>query len=208
MRLLAVILLLFPLTLFSQNKLTEEKQREILEKIDTEGSKMRSMQCEFTQTKSMKMLSRQMVSQGKMFFKKPNRLLWQYSSPYDYTFVLNGDNVQIKTSKSTQNINVQENKIFRRITGIIVDCITGAGLKNSPDFTAEIWEKDGAYFAKLYPKKKELKQIYEVVEIHFNTSFTMVSSVRMVEKSGDETLVKLNKTKINALIKDEIFVID
>ena len=208
MRLLTVILLLFPLTLFSQNKLTEEKQREILEKIDAEGSKMSTMQCEFTQTKSMKMLSRQMVSQGKMFFKKPNRLLWQYSSPYDYTFLLNGDNVQIKTSKSTQNINVQENKIFRRITGIIVDCITGAGLKNSPDFTAEIWEKDGAYFARLYPKKKELKQIYEIVEIHFNSAFTMVSSVRMVEKSGDETLVKLNKTKINAPLKDEIFVID
>ncbi|MBR4805113.1 MAG: outer membrane lipoprotein carrier protein LolA [Bacteroidales bacterium] len=208
MRLLAIILLLIPLTLSGQNKLTAERQKEILEKIDAEGAKMSSMQCEFTQTKSMKMLSRQMVSQGKMYFKKPNRLLWQYSSPYDYTFLLNGDNVQIKTSKSTQNINVQENKIFRRITGIIVDCITGAGLKNSPDFTSEIWEKDGAYFARLYPKKKELKQIYEVVEIFFNPSFTMVSSVRMVEKSGDETLVKLNKTKINAPLKDEIFAVD
>ena len=140
-----------------------------------------------------------------MYFKQPDKLRWQYTSPYDYTFILNGDKVKLKSAKSTKDIDVQGNKIFRQITSIILNSITGGGLKSSSDFTVEIYQSGNLYFAKLYPKKKEVKQIYNVIEIHFNPTLTMVSSVKMVEKTGDTTLVKLNNAKINKPIDEKMF---
>lgn len=191
-----------------QTKLTAEQQKQLVEKIDKAASAMKSMQCDFTQTKSMKLLKKEMKSNGVMYFKQSDKLRWQYTSPYDYTFIMNGDKVRIKSTKSTQDINVQGNKIFRQITNIILNTVTGGGLKSASDFTVEVYKSDKGYFAKLYPKKKEVKQIYNVIEIYFNSSLTMVSSVRMIEKTGDETLVNLNNLKANVAINEKMFAVD
>ena len=203
-----VLVVVFSLHVSGQTKLTAEQQKQLVEKIDKAASAMKSMQCDFTQTKSMKLLKREMKSTGVMYFKQPDKLRWQYTSPYDYTFIMNGDKGRIKSTKSTQDINVQGNKIFRQITNIILNTVTGGGLKSASDFTVEVYQSDKGYFAKLYPKKKEVKQIYNVIEIYFNASLTMVSSVRMIEKTGDETLVNLNNLKANASINEKMFSVD
>lgn len=203
-----VLVAAFSLYVSGQTKLTAEQQKQLVEKIDKAASAMKSMQCDFTQTKSMKLLKKEMKSNGVMYFKQPDKLRWQYTSPYDYTFIMNGDKVRIKSTKSTQDINVQGNKIFRQITNIILNTVTGGGLKSASDFTVEVYKSDKGYFAKLYPKKKEVKQIYNVIEIYFNSSLTMVSSVRMIEKTGDETLVNLDNLKANVAINEKMFAVD
>ena len=194
--------------LLGQTKLTAEQQKQIIEKIDQTASAMKGMQCDFVQTKRMKLLSKEMQSKGIMYFKRPNKLRWQYIAPYDYTFILNDDKVQIKSSKSTKNFDVQGNKMFRQITNIILNSVTGGSLKSSSDFNVEVYKKDNTYFAKLFPKKKELKQLYQVIEIYFDSALTMVNSVRMVEKTGDETRVNLINTKLNIAVDDKMFAVN
>lgn len=206
-RLLILLTVMSSLPLLGQTKLTAEQKKQMIEKIDKTASAMTGMQCEFTQTKSMKLLSKEMQSKGIMYFKRPNKLRWQYTSPYDYTFILNGDKVQIKSSKSTKNIDVQGNKMFRQITNIILNSVTGGSLKSSSDFNVEVYKKDNSYFAKLFPKKKELKQLYQVIEIYFDPALTMVNSVRMVEKTGDETRVNLINTKLNVAVDEKMFAV-
>jgi outer membrane lipoprotein carrier protein len=169
---------------------------------------MKTMQCDFTQTKRMKMLSKDMQSKGVMYFKRPDKLRWQYTSPYDYTFIMNGDKVQIKSMKSTKNIDVQQNKMFRQITNIILSSITGGTLRTSADFTVELWQQDKSYFVKLYPKKKELKQLYQYLEIWFDPALTKVSTVKMMEKTGDMTIVNLLNTKYGVTINEKMFATD
>ena len=208
-RLLFILLaMMFSWPLLGQTKLTAEQQKQIIEKIDQTASAMKGMQCDFVQTKRMKLLSKEMQSKGVMYFKRPNKLRWQYTAPYDYTFILNGDKVQIKSSKSTKNIDVQGNKMFRQITNIILNSVTGGSLKSSSDFTVEVYKKDNTYFARLFPKKKELKQLYQVIEIYFDSALTMVNSVRMVEKTGDETRVNLINTKLNIAVDEKMFAVN
>ena len=196
------------LPMMGQTKLTAEQQKQIVEKIDKASSAMKTMQCDFTQTKRMKMLSKDMQSKGVMYFKRPDKLRWQYTSPYDYTFIMNGDKVQIKSMKSTKNIDVQQNKMFRQITNIILSSITGGTLRTSGDFTVELWQQDKSYFVKLYPKKKELKQLYQYLEIWFDPALTKVSTVKMMEKTGDMTIVNLLNTKYGVTINEKMFATD
>lgn len=193
------------LPMTAQTKLTAEQQKQIVEKIDKASSAMKTMQCDFTQTKRMKLLSKEMQSKGVMYFKRPDKLRWQYTSPYDYTFIMNGDKVQIKSMKSTKNIDVQQNKMFRQITNIILSSITGGTLRTSADFTVELWQQDKSYFVKLYPKKKELKQLYQYLEIWFDPALTKVSTVKMMEKTGDMTIVNLLNTKYGVTINEKMF---
>ena len=193
---------------WSQTKLTAEQQKQIIEKVNKSAMAASSMQCDFSQTKKMKLLSKEMQSKGVMYFKRPNQLRWQYTAPYDYTFILNGDKVQLKSTKSTKNIDVQGNKMFRQISDIILNSVTGGSLKSSADFSVEVYKSAEGYFARMYPKKKELKQIYQAIEIYFNPSLTLISSVKMIEKTGDVTTVKLTNTKTNIPLDEKLFKVN
>ncbi len=205
---LMICICLLTIQAWGQTRLSAQEQAQILTKVEKASAAMKSMQCNFTQTKRMKLLKKDMQSKGMMYFKKNDKLRWQYTSPYDYIFILNGDKVSLKSSKSSKIIDVQKNKMFRQITGIILNSITGGGLKNTTDFTVELYQTGKGYFAKLYPKKKELKQIYTYIEIHFNSGLTMVDSVVMAEKTGDTTQVTLSNVKTNASIDEKMFATD
>ena len=208
-RLLTILLcIMLPLGLQAQARLSAQEQEKILDRIESSASATVSMQCEFTQTKSMKMLKGEMQSRGVMYFSKPDRLRWQYNSPYKYIFILNGGKVKMESASSSQSIDVKQNKMFRQIADIMLGSITGGGLKNSSDFAVEIFRDGDSHFARLTPKKKEIKQIYESIEIWFNPSLTMVSIVKMKEKTGDETIVKLLNVKTDGSLDDKLFDAD
>lgn len=208
-RLLTILLYIaLPLGLQAQVQLSVQEQEKILDRIESSSSATASMQCEFTQTKTMKMLKGDIRSSGVMYFCKPDKLRWQYNSPYKYVFILNGGKVKMESASSSQSIDVRQNKMFRQIADIMLGSITGGGLKYSRDFTVEIFKDGDSHFARLLPKKKEIKQIYESIEIWFNPSLTMVSSVRMKEKTGDETVVKLLNVKTNGSFDDKLFDAD
>ena len=207
-RLFFILSVLVSIHAAGQARLSADEQDRVLSAIDRSASEMKCMQCDFTQTKTMKMLSRDMQSKGVMYFRSPDKLRWQYNSPYKYVFILSDGKIHLESSSSVQNIDVKENKIFRQIAGIMLGTITGGGLKGSADFSVEMYKDGSAYFARLYPKKKEVKQIYDFIEIWFNPSLTMVSSVKMVEKTSDVTIVKLLNVKANGFFDDKVFVAD
>ena len=205
-----VILLtcLSALSVMGQTKLTSEQEKQVLAKMDQSSNALRSLQCDFVQSKRMKILSKEMQSKGILYFKKPDKIRWQYTSPYDYTFIMNGDKVQIKSAKTTKSIDIQGNKIFRQISTIILNTITSGGIKNSSDFNVELYKSGDIYFAKMQPKKKEVKQVYSSIEVSFNSALTMVDTIKMIEKSGEYTVVKLVTPKINAAINESVFKVN
>ena len=96
-----------------------------------------------------------MTSNGVMYFKRDNKLRWQYTSPYDYVFILNGSQVSLKSKSSSQKIDTKKNKVFNQIANVILNSITGRGLNNGADFTCVMYQNGATYSAKLYPKKKK-----------------------------------------------------
>ena len=72
----------------------------------------------------------------------------------------------------------------------------------------EVYKSAEGYFAKMYPKKKELKQIYQAIEVYFNPSLTMISTVKMIEKTGDVTIVKLTNSKTGVAIDEKLFKVN
>ena len=193
------------MTMFGQSKIGPQEQQQVIQKFNSASSSLRTMYCDFVQTKKMKLLKNEMQSKGVLYYSSPNRLRWQYNTPYSYLFILNGDNVYIKSGTKKQNIDVKRNKLFRQISSIILQCITGGRLNNSGDFTVEIQKTNDTYSARLDPKKKELKKLYSIIEIYFNHDLTMVNSVRLEETTGDTTIVELKNVKTNTSISENLF---
>ena len=54
--------------------------------------KIKSLSTDFVQYKHLDFLAKDIETSGKMSFKEPNMLLWQYKKPYNYSIVSKSKN--------------------------------------------------------------------------------------------------------------------
>ena len=170
----------------SAQKINEAKVKQ---QINAVASKMKTMQCDFVQTKYLKMLNDKMVSRGKMYYQQSNKLRWEYTSPYTYTFVLNGSKVLISKGKRNDVINVNQSKFFKEIARIMMNSVVGKCLTDSKDFKVSLTGASAEYVATLYPQQKQMKQMFQKIILHFNKQNSTVSKVELIEKKGDRTII-------------------
>lgn len=189
----------------SAQKLNEAKVKQ---QINAVASKMKTMQCDFVQTKYLKMLNDKMVSRGKMYYQQSNKLRWEYTYPYTYTFVLNGSRVLISKGKRNDVINVNQSKFFKEIARIMMNSVVGKCLTDSKDFKVSLTGASAEYVATLYPQQKQMKQMFQKIILHFNKQKSTVSKVELIEKKGDRTIIELKNVKSNAPINAKVFGIN
>jgi len=187
--------------------LTPAQKKEAISKINASAAAIKNMSCSFTQTKNLKMLSDKMVSTGKLYYSKPNRLRWEYTSPYRYMFILNGSKVFTGNSSRKNVIDANTNKVYREVSRIMMNAITGQVLSNTSDFTADIEDTYSTWTVTLMPKKKELKHVFKKLQLIFNKKTNMISAIKIYEKNGDSTDITLSGISTDKTINESIFAI-
>ena len=189
----------------SAQKVDEAK---IKQQINAVASSMKTMQCDFVQTKYLKMLNDKMVSKGKMYYQQSDKLRWEYTSPYTYTFVLNGAKVLISKGKRNDVINVNQSKMFKEIARIMMNSVVGKCLTDSKDFKVDLTGSSAEYVATLYPQRKQMQQMFQKIILHFNKQKSTVSRVELIEKKGDRTVIELQNVKTNTPVNAKVFSIN
>jgi len=175
------------------------------EKISRAAAAVKSMECDFVQTKTLRMLNDKLVSKGRMHYRQPDQLRWEYTSPYRYAFVLNGDRVLLKKDDRNDVIDVRQNKVFREIARIMMNSITGKGLTDERDFKSSVAQTPAEWVATLTPVRKDMRQLFSKLVVCFDRQAAMVKKVTLVEANGDQTVIELKNIKTNGTVSASLF---
>ena len=180
-------------------------EQRAIQEISDAASAIKTLQCDFVQTKSLKMLGDKMVSKGKMYCSQPNQLRWEYISPYSYIFILNNNNVLLKKGNRSDVIDVNQNKMFKEIARIMMNSVLGKSLTDKKDFKVTVSGNSQQYTATLVPLKKDMKQMFTKIMLHYDVKAGMVKKVDMFEKNGDNTVIELVNIKKNSQINASVY---
>ena len=183
------------------------QQKEVIAKINKATSGLKSMSCSFTQTKHLSMLSDKMVSEGKMNYKQPNKLRWEYTSPYQYLFIFNGTKVYVGNKSRKDVIDTNSNKLFKEVARIMMSTVTGTALSNAADFSVSVEDGKTLWNVTLIPKKKETRKMFTRIVLSFSKSDLMISEINLHEKNNDRTNIRLRNIKTNLPINENLFAI-
>lgn len=187
--------------------MTSQQKTEAIAKINAAASGLKSMSCNFVQTKYLSLLSDKMVSEGKMYYRQSDKLRWEYTSPYTYLFIFNGSKVYVGGKSRKDVIDTNTNKIFKEVARIMMNTVTGKALSNSSDFSVGIDSAANTWIVTLVPKKKDIKQMFTKIVLTFTKSNTMISEINIYEKNGDRTNIKLNNIAVNTTLNESLFAI-
>lgn len=187
--------------------LSAQQQQEVIGKINKVASGLKSMSCSFTQTKHLSLLSDKMESTGKMYYKQPDKLRWEYTTPYQYLFIFNGTKVYVGNNTRKDVIDTNTNKVFKEVARIMMSTVTGTALSNSSDFSIDVADSNSRWQVTLVPKKKEMKKMFSKIILLFDKSNLMISEITIHEKNNDRTNITLKNIKTNGGINETLFTI-
>ena len=142
-----------------------------------------------------------------MYYKKANKIRWEYTLPYAYVFSTDGTTVHMTSGKggASNRVPVKSSKLFSEISRVMVGGVSGAGLVDSPDFSSTFSVGQSDWQITLTPRKKEVRDLFASVRLYVGKSDGRVRRVELEEKSGDRTTITLKNVQANVAVDDALF---
>ena len=148
-------------------------------KINKAAQEMRTMQCDFTQTKYSKMLNDQMEVQQ-----------------------INPAALRLLHLRSASDI--LGDPLVKEIARIMMNSVIGKCLDDK-EYKVELVPEAGEWVARLTPLKKNMKQMFQKIILHFDMKKALVTKVELQEKKGDRTVIVLKNVRTNHEIDNKMF---
>jgi len=166
-----------------------------------------SIQSDFIQEKKLKMLNDKVTSKGLLYFKKENKLRWEYSEPFSYIIALNNGKVMLKDEGKVSSYDANANKLFLELNDILITCING-NIFQSKKFSFRFMESEKYNAAELTPVNSAMKNFINKIILYFDKTDFTVAKVEMFEPSQNSTTILFRNKKLNADIPEKYFILN
>ena len=182
----------------------ESEFRNALIDFNRETNTLRS---EFIQVKHLDILTENILSRGKFYFMKERKLRWEYTDPFSYTIIFNGNDILIRDEDQESRYNTDSNRMFGQISRLMSNVIRGDVLEQEEEFSVTCFENLTDYMIILTPKAEQYNQFFQQIEVFFGRNDLLVKKVKFNEQSEDYTLIEFSNKNRNETIPDTMFVI-
>ncbi len=189
-----------------EQKMSDAETAVFRQSVNAVSQKITSLSTDFTQFKHMDFLSNDIETSGKMFFKEPDKLLWQYKKPYQYAIVFKNGKILIDDEGKKSAMDVGSSKIFAKLNKLIAGSVSG-NLFDDREFAITCFKSKDFNVARLVPKDATLKKYIKQIELHFDKQQHTVSQVRLVESEQNYTKIVFKNKQTNAKIDDSVFML-
>ncbi|MCR5714544.1 MAG: outer membrane lipoprotein carrier protein LolA [Bacteroidales bacterium] len=203
--LLCFFVLLGPVSAIYAEPVTGEELQVLAGRVKAASEAVNTLQGRFIQTKTLSILSDSFRSEGVLYFTRPQKLRWQYTTPYRYDFIMDGHSVTMRSEQSSQTIDADGNRIFRQLCAVIAGGVDGSLLTSDRDFDITWQRSDSGISAELRPKNRPFKDLFARIVITLRNEDCMVQRIMMEETGGDTTEILFTECKVNQPIDDAVY---
>lgn len=200
--LLIVLLSLFTFA-YGQDRMTEAEANLLKNQVKALAENSKTITSDFVQFKHMDFLSQDIESKGKMAFKAPESVKWEYTEPFTYSIIFKDKSLYINDNGQKSNIDVGASKLFERLNRLITASIKG-DMFDANEFQTSFYKENGVQLVDFVPKDPKIKEFIEVFQLTFKKNGE-VEKVKMVEPSGDYTLIVFSNRTTNQTLSDAYF---
>lgn len=204
------LIVLFVFTITSSVLMAQEvamSASEILvfqKQVKATSQASQTIQSDFVQYKHLDFLDNDIETFGKLQFKAPGLVRWEYTKPYQYTVIFKEDKLLINDGGTKSDIDIGSSKMFKKLNQLIVNSVKG-DMFNDSDFSVSYFKVKGANKAVFVPKDSKIAGYIASFELMFDAKDGAVTEVKMIEPSLDYTRIAFSNRKLNTPIDASVF---
>lgn len=182
-----------------------ENEADFRQKMEETTLTTHSIKSDFVQEKQLSFMEEPILSEGQFFFKKEQKIRWEYQQPFSYIVILNGSELLIDDEGHTNEIDLKGNKTFQEINATINNSLQGNVWGNADHFEPVLLENGGLYLIQLLPQTAQMKEYFTKIEVYFNKKNYQLEQVILFENGGDFTKIVFKNSVINGEVKEALF---
>lgn len=202
-KIVAFLLVFLVLPAFSKPK-QDKEILDLLNKIKEHYSLIESFKADFKQVKETPLLTKKAVTFGKFYFKKPDKLLLEFTSPYKIKIFYKKNKIyRFDAKRKTYAVlNIRRHK---------ENAVNFLNVSKTFDFLTKYFiikkleTKANDIYLIFFPKKRRVKKRFKIVEMWLDPDTYLFKKIYIEEKNGTTTTVFINNVKTNIDIKDTVF---
>ena len=193
---------IFALGPVASSRGAESKDAEaVVEALQNRVNATADFVAEFRQETEIKTLNRTIKASGKVYFKRPGKMLWRYDEPKGQYVLADGKDLYMYQPEQAQIIKTPLRSAFR--SDVPLSFLLGIGsLKRDFQYRLKPAEK-GVNVIQLTPKS-ELGQVGELL-LGVDTKDFELQWVRIQDAVGNVTSVRFSSIQRGVGVKDSLF---
>ena len=185
--------------------MSEEKDR-IFSQIAKAAIKVTSLESDFVQERHLSMLEDVLISRGRFYFKKQDRLRWELTKPVSSGFAVSGKKAKRWDAKSgqTEAFKVYQVPFIKLFTDQVFAWATADFKKLQKNYKIRVLSNSPVDL-KLVPIRSQEKKYLAHFRIAFTADASHVNTVEVHESGGDFTRIRFFNTIINTPLPNTLF---
>lgn len=187
-----------------EEKMTTSEIESFKELIKEVANKTTTITADFVQIKHLDFLTNDIETSGKMAFKTPNWVKWEYTDPYVYSVIFKNNLILINDGGTKSDVKISSSKLFKKLNDLIVKSVTG-DMFDEENFIITYYKEQAYYKVIFTSKDKKLASLIETFVLHFHKETGTVMEVKMIEPSQDFTKIVFANRIENTKLNDEVF---
>jgi len=206
-KLIFILILILFAPIFADEKCNDACLKQV-EFVEEKAKNIGSIRSSFRQVKNLSFMNSRVVSSGVFLFRKDekkNQVRWEYTSPFSYIIVIDGDDIVMKDNKKVSRFDMSSSKIFEEINEILIKSLNGTILTDRKNFAFQYADKGDEFHVSMVPGKENLKKYLKEIQMVISKKDYAVSLLKMIESSGDSTTLFFTDKKINGNVSGKEF---
>lgn len=175
------------------------------DRLRRDAARISSLSADFVQKKSMKILSKPLVSTGKFFYAAPDSIRWEYVKPIRSIVISDGGISKRYIASGGKMIEDKTGgaQAMKLVLDEVAWWMKGKFSAN-PSFAASVREGPETVIV-LTPTGKNTAGMIEKIEITVSRKDAVVKTVRIVEGAAAETRIDFLHTAVNPALPPGTF---
>lgn len=178
----------------------------IQKKITEVAESVKSIECDFVQTKHLEIFNEDIISKGQFYYKAEDKICLNYTQPSSYLMVINGEKIKIVSDGKKNVMNLKSNKTMKELRSMLAGCMSG-NLTEIKGYNMEFFEDKKFYLIQVKPINKDIMAYITQFDIYLDKSDFSVSKLRISEAGSNYTDYLFSNKKFNTLKDDSKFSI-
>lgn len=203
MRNIVYILFFMVAAVNAQTKMSSAESADLKAKVKAHAKTINTLSSDFTQYKHLDFLSNDIETSGKLAFKSPDMVKWEYLKPFKYSVLFKNDKLYINDEGNKSDVDLGSNKMFKQLNALIINSVKG-DMFDDKEFDISYFKKEANSEVHFSPKDEAFTKYIKSFHIIFNDEGHVVE-LKMIEPSEDYTRIIFSNRSVNIPLSDAIF---